>query len=74
MFGLGKKRSKLGKFIDKYSVSTVEFAKETGVSRRTLTKACNEADYVPSPAVMKKILKSVRKVDPDIDIGDFWDI
>lgn len=74
MFGLGKRRSKLGKFIDKHSVSTVEFAKETGVSRRTLTKACNEDDYVPSPAVMKKILKSVRKVDPKLTMNDFWDI
>ncbi|WP_368502810.1 transcriptional regulator (plasmid) [Alkalihalophilus sp. As8PL] len=74
MFGIGKKRSKLGKFIDKHSVTTVEFAKETGVSRRTLTKACNEVDYVPSQVVMKKILKSVRKVDPDIKMSDFWEI
>ncbi|WP_100374817.1 transcriptional regulator [Bacillus sp. FJAT-45037] len=74
MFGSGKKRSKLGKFIDKHSVSTVEFSKETGVSRRTLTKVCNEDHYVPSPVVMKKILKSVRKVDPNLKINDFWDI
>jgi predicted transcriptional regulator len=74
MFGLGKPRSKLGKFIDKRSISVVEFAEETGVSRTTLGKACADQEFVPSPGIMKKILKSVRKVDPNAKIEDFWSI
>ena len=34
MFGLGKKRSKLGKFLDRHSI--------------TLGVTCNEKDFVPS--------------------------
>lgn len=74
MFGLGKKRSKLGKFIDKNSITVVEFAKESGVNRKTLGEACNEQDFIPSPGVMKKIIKTARKVDPKVKMSDFWDM
>jgi predicted transcriptional regulator len=74
MFGLGKKRSKLGKFIDKHSITTVEFSKETGVNRKTLGKACNEEDFILSPQVMKKILKSVRRIEDKAKMSDFWDV
>ena len=74
MFGLGKKRSKLGKWIDKHSVSTVEFSKASGVNRKTLGEACNDDDFIPSPGVMKKILKIIRKIEPDKKMSDFWDM
>lgn len=74
MFGLGKPRSKLGKFIDKHSITIVEFAKESGVNRKTLGKACNDKDFVPRQDVMKKILKTVRKIKPNAKMSDFWDM
>jgi predicted transcriptional regulator len=74
MFGLGKPRSKLGKFISQRGISIVEFAEETGVSRTTLGKACADQEFVPSPGVMKKILNAIRKVDPNAKIEDFWRI
>lgn len=74
MFGLGKKRSKLGKFFDKHSISTVELSKESKVNRKTLGEACNDDEFIPSPGVMRKILKVVRKIDPDKKMSDFWDM
>ncbi|EMI11249.1 XRE family transcriptional regulator [Anoxybacillus gonensis] len=74
MFGLGKPRSKFGKFIDRHSISIVEFAKESGVNRKTLGKACKDKNYIPRQDVMKKILKAARKIDPNVKMSDFWDM
>ncbi|MGD6879920.1 helix-turn-helix domain-containing protein [Bacillus infantis] len=74
MFGLGKPRSKLGKFIDRHGITVVEFAKESGVTRKTLGNACNDKEYIPRQDVIKKILRAARKVDPDVKMSDFWDM
>jgi predicted transcriptional regulator len=74
MFGLGKSRSKFGRFIDKHSISTTEFAEESGVNRKTIGKACNDKDYIPRQDVMKKIIKTAKKVNPNIRMSDFWDL
>ncbi|MEW9502583.1 transcriptional regulator [Jeotgalibacillus marinus] len=74
MFVLGKPRSKFGFFLDKRSITVVEFSKESGVTRKTLGKACNERDYIPRQDVMKKILKTVRKVDHNAKMSDFWNM
>jgi len=74
MFWLGKKRSNLGRFLDKHSISTVEFSKESKVNRKTLGEACNDSYFIPSSGVIKKILKVVRKIEPDKKMSDFWDI
>jgi predicted transcriptional regulator len=74
MFGLGKPRSKFGKFIDSHSISIVEFAEESGVNRKTLGKACKDENYIPRQDVMKKILKAARKIDPNVKMSDFWDM
>lgn len=74
MWGLGKRRSKLGKWLDKYGLEQQELAQEAKVSKNTITKACNETDYLPRSDVMKKILKAVRKIDPGAKMSDFWDM
>jgi predicted transcriptional regulator len=74
VFGLGKQRSKFGEFIDRHSITVVEFAKVSGVNRKTLGKACNDKDYIPRQDVMKKILKAARKIDPNVKMSDFWDM
>lgn len=71
---LGKKRSKLGKWIDKQGYNQEDLVKEAKVSRNTISKACSDSDYIPSPGVMKKILKAIRKIDPNKKMNDFWDM
>ncbi|RDW15944.1 helix-turn-helix transcriptional regulator [Oceanobacillus chungangensis] len=74
MFGVGKKRSNLGKWLDRNGYSQEDLVNASGVSRNTISKACTDPDYEPSTKVMKKILKAVRKIDPNISMDDFWDI
>ncbi|WLR41413.1 helix-turn-helix transcriptional regulator [Bacillus carboniphilus] len=74
MWGISKPRSKLGKWLDKKGLEQRDLAKASKVSPNTITKACNDKDYVPRQDVMKKLLKAVRKIDPNAKMSDFWDM
>lgn len=74
MFGLGKKRSKLGKWIDRNGLSQEDLIKASKVSRNTISKLCSDSDYMPTGATMKKILRAIRKIDPNAKSTDFWDM
>jgi transcriptional regulator with XRE-family HTH domain len=73
-FGSSKKRSKLGKLIDQHGYTQEELREESGVSRNTVSTACNDPEYVPSPAVLKKLMKAIRKLDPGAKADDYFDI
>jgi len=75
IFGLGKKRSKVGKLLDKYGYSQEERSEGSGVSRNTVSKLCNDPEYVPSARIMKRIIKFIRReIDPNATVDDFFDI
>jgi predicted regulator of amino acid metabolism with ACT domain len=74
VFGLGKQRSKLGRFVDKNGIPVVALAKESGVNRKTLGRACADPYYIPTGSTMKKILKALRQIDPSISANSFWDM
>jgi DNA-binding XRE family transcriptional regulator len=73
-FGTGKRRSKVGKFIDKHGYTQEELREASRVSRNTVSRACNDPKYVPSPTVMKKLMKAIRSIDPGAKADDFFDI
>ncbi|TYS57918.1 helix-turn-helix transcriptional regulator [Bacillus infantis] len=73
-FGSGKKRSKLGKWIDRQGYTQEELKAASGVSRNTISKACNDPDYVPSPTVLKKLMKAIRQIKPDARAYDYFDL
>lgn len=70
----GKQRTKLGKFIDSHGYNQSDFEKVAKLSRPTVSKACNDKEYIPSPTVMKKILNAIRQVKPNAKSSDFWDM
>lgn len=72
MFGLGKKRSKFGKFLDKHSILQEEIAKESGVSKSTISRLCDPAEHEPTIKVARKIIKSLKKEGFNVDYDDFW--
>lgn len=74
MWGIGKKRTKLGKFIDRLGYTQQDLEKEAKVNKTTVTKLCNDDDYIPSQTVMKKVLEAVRKIKPEAKMNDFWDM
>lgn len=70
----GKQRTKLGKFIDSHGYNQSDLEKVAKLSRPTVSKACNDKEYIPSPTVMKKILNAIRQVKPNAKSSDFWDM
>lgn len=74
MWGIGKKRTKLGSFIDRLGYSQQVLEKEAKINKNTVTKLCNDEDYIPSQTVMKKVLLAIRKIKPEAKMNDFWDM
>ena len=74
MSGLGKPRSKLGKWMDRRGIKQDWLIKTGGLSKGTVTSACNDESYIPSGTVMQKIIKALREVDPSVKATDFWEI
>ncbi|MCQ6302082.1 transcriptional regulator [Bacillus cereus] len=70
----GKKRTKLGKFLDRNGFTQQDLQNIAKLSQPTVTKACNDKEYIPSPTVMKKILKAIRQIKPNAKSHDFWDM
>ena len=74
MFGLGKKRTKLGKWLDKKGISQEWVSKKSGVSRDTISDLANDKDRLPTTRTIKKIMKAIREIEPKAKSSDFFDI
>ena len=74
MFGLGKSRSKLGKWMDARGMKQEWIIEKAGISKGTATKICNEEEYVPTGTTMQKLIKALREVDSSVQASQFWDL
>ncbi|AZR79854.1 helix-turn-helix transcriptional regulator [Bacillus thuringiensis] len=74
MWGLGKKRTKLGKFLDKHNIEQEWLVRKSGLGRNTIGELANNFERSPTQKTMQKILKTLREVDPRIKADDFWDM
>lgn len=74
-FGLGKNRSKLGRWLDQRGISQSWLAKESGVNRNTINElAAGNTDRSPTTRTIGKIIKALKKVDPNVKADDFFDM
>jgi len=74
MNGLGKKRSKFGKWIDQKGIKQQWIAEKSGVSRSTISQLANEEERMPTLKNAKKIINVLKEIDPNVNQDDFWDI
>jgi putative transcriptional regulator len=72
-FGIGKDRSKLGRYIDQHGISQKELEK-AGVSKATVSRLCSSDEHQPTISTAKKILNFLRKFDKGVDYNDFFDM
>jgi DNA-binding XRE family transcriptional regulator len=59
-FGLGKDRTKFGKWVDKQGLTQGEVADICGVGRNTVSRLCNEKNYKPTLVTVNKIVKKLN--------------
>ncbi|MEH6943667.1 helix-turn-helix domain-containing protein [Bacillus sp. JJ722] len=66
LFGLGKKRTKFGRWIDRKEISQFEVEQLSGLSRRTISRLCNDCDYVPKYETVSKIKKALKEIGESV--------
>lgn len=74
MFGLGKPRTKLGKFLDQRGITQAWLMKETGLNKNTISELTSDVDRSPTLKTMQKIIKALRKIDSNVNSSNFWDM
>lgn len=72
MFGIGKQRSKLGKFLDERGIKQQWLADQAKLNKKTVSQLSTDESYIPAGSTMKKVLQALRKVDPNVKQDDFW--
>ncbi|HHT7240206.1 helix-turn-helix transcriptional regulator [Bacillus sp. JJ927] len=72
-FGIGKPRSKFGRFLDKHNLTQQELSRESGVNRGTISRLCKGDAFHPSLKNGQKIIRTLRKLtNKNVDHQDFW--
>ncbi|RFB31660.1 transcriptional regulator [Brevibacillus sp. VP] len=75
MFGLGKKRTNLGKYLDRRGMKQEWLSSASKVNNRdTIGQLCSNDEKLPTMRTAKKILDALRKVDPTVKQTDFWEM
>ncbi|MED1010727.1 helix-turn-helix domain-containing protein [Bacillus mycoides] len=72
MFGLGKKRTKFGRYLDSNGITQIELERTSKLSTATISKACNDKKYRPKFSTITQIVRGLKKLGKNIDERDFW--
>lgn len=73
MFGLGKERSKFGRFMDRHGVSQEDVVRVSKLNRDTVSKAFNEDNPSMRAITKKSLVNAARKLTgEDVSSRDFW--
>ncbi|HER2162614.1 helix-turn-helix domain-containing protein [Peribacillus phoenicis] len=72
MFGLGKKRSKFGRFLDQNAITQQEISKVSGVNRNSISRITQSDENKPSMKNASKLIKALKKAGYNVDYDDFW--
>ena len=69
MFGLGKKRTKFGRWIDREGITQLEIEKKAKLGRATVSRLCNDFEYKPKFETVTKVKRALKRLGYD-DISD----
>ncbi len=73
MFGLGKPRSKFGKWVDKVGLTQDEIAKKAKVGRTTISNICSDKNYIPKISTWVKVERALKSLGYKVKHDDFFD-
>ena len=73
MFGLGKKRSKFGEYLDRRNITQLWLSNESKVNRNTISELCDGSKKLePNEKTITRIVSALRKHGHDVRAEDFW--
>ncbi|WP_396583118.1 transcriptional regulator [Bacillus sp. SG20033] len=73
MFGLGKRRSRFGRFLDREGIAQEEVRQKAGIGHGTMTSMCNDRDYAPRISTWVKVQRALRSLGYEVDRKDYFD-
>ncbi|MGM7683568.1 helix-turn-helix domain-containing protein [Cytobacillus sp. Hm23] len=71
---LFKPLTKLGKWMHKRGITGAWLQKETKLNKSTISSLTSNKDYSPRQSTMRKVIKALRKIDPNAKVDDFFDM
>ena len=73
-FGLGKPRSKFGKWIDRNGIKQEDIRKIADIGNGTMSDMCNKSDYSPRISTWVKVQRALKSMGYDVDRDKFFDV
>jgi len=70
--GLGRDRTRVGKWCDRNDITQEELVKWSGLSRPTICKICGDSEYEPTELTKRSLIRGLTKHEYDVDEYDFW--
>ncbi|NNV07763.1 XRE family transcriptional regulator [Geobacillus sp. MMMUD3] len=74
MFGLGKPRSKFGKWVDRMGLTQEEIARKAKVGRTTISNMCKDPKYTPRISTWVKVERALKSFGYSVKREDFFDV
>jgi transcriptional regulator with XRE-family HTH domain len=71
-YGLGKPRTKFGKFLDRCGIDQLAFAEKSGLGRNTVSRLCNNEEHGVYESTQIKAISTLRRMGYDVRMEDFW--
>lgn len=72
--GIGKKRTKLGAWLDARGMTQTWLAKQTGMSHTQVSRLTSNTDYDPTLKTVRRVMAAVRTVDDRVEAKDLFDV
>ncbi|MED3854210.1 helix-turn-helix transcriptional regulator [Priestia megaterium] len=72
LFGLGKTRTQFGKWLDQQGITQFDLEQKANLSRRTISRLCNDKTYRPKYSTVSKIRKGLKSLGKDVPNDYFW--
>lgn len=65
-FGLGKSRTKFGRWLDREGITQIEIERRSKLGRATISRLCNDEDYRPKFETVQKVRKALSQLGKDV--------
>ncbi|TDB51762.1 helix-turn-helix transcriptional regulator [Bacillus sp. CBEL-1] len=66
LFGLGKKRTEFGSWLDREGISQIELEEKSQLSHGTISKLCNDKKYKPKHSTLAKLRRGLKALGKDV--------
>lgn len=71
-YGLGKRRTKLGKYLDAHKIKQNDIIRLTGLNRELMKHLCSTGEHKPQNETKRRVIGALKVLGHDVSECDFW--